>query len=76
MSPVFNSRLTPRPNTEPPITITQGTNQLCSLSDVDEQAGQSLKKKMRDQKIPDLWDGQTAGRVVTSLKKHCFGAID
>jgi UDP-N-acetylglucosamine 2-epimerase (non-hydrolysing) len=61
--------LTMRPNTERPITVSEGTNRLCSIENVEELAGEMLKKKDRRTHIPEYWDGNTAARVVNSIKK-------
>ncbi|MCU7915437.1 MAG: UDP-N-acetylglucosamine 2-epimerase (non-hydrolyzing) [Candidatus Thiodiazotropha sp. (ex Gloverina cf. vestifex)] len=60
--------LTLRPNTERPITITQGTNQLCTLDDIESKIDAVIAGKIGKGSAPDLWDGQTAGRVVASIK--------
>ena len=64
----FRTRcLTLRPNTERPITITQGSNLLTSLAtlrrDLEEAAGSTSPKGS----VPDLWDGNTAGRILEHL---------
>ena len=60
--------VTLRPNTERPITISQGTNRLSTLDDLEETVDRILAEKIRSEcKIP-LWDGKTAGRVVNSIK--------
>ena len=60
--------ITLRPNTERPITISHGTNRLCTLDDLEETVDVVLAEKIRlECKIP-LWDGKTAGRVVNSIK--------
>jgi len=58
--------LTLRPNTERPITITEGTNQLISLrvGEIVNSAKAILAGKIKKGKIPDKWDGNTAQRVV------------
>ena len=58
--------LTARPNTERPVTISMGTNQLVeSESTVLVQAMQaSLSGSRPKKKSPPLWDGHTAGRIV------------
>ncbi len=61
--------LTVRPNTERPVTITSGTNQLVSND------RESLRSAIRDRltndrrtgKSPDLWDGRAAQRILQIL---------
>lgn len=54
-----------RDNTERPLTITMGSNQLATA----ETLGQILNAPVKKGQIPPLWDGKTAGRVADSLKK-------
>ncbi len=61
--------LTLRTNTERPITITQGTNELVSLRDIEEKAGQILSGDWKRGRKPDLWDGKSAKRIVAILKE-------
>ena len=61
--------LTMRPNTERPITIEQGTNRLCDLNHLEAMVETILSGDNRQASVPDLWDGHTADRVVTSIKK-------
>jgi UDP-N-acetylglucosamine 2-epimerase (non-hydrolysing) len=56
--------LTVRENTERPVTITHGTNQLCELGQLKRKAAEIIQ----GQKI-ELWDGKTAGRIVDILRK-------
>lgn len=60
--------LTLRPNTERPITILEGTNALSTAEQLADQVRQILATGVRSYARPQLWDGQTAGRVVESLK--------
>ena len=57
--------LTIRPNTERPVTITQGTNQL--VDHHKESLIAALYTKIRAPRVrrnvPSLWDGHTATRV-------------
>ncbi len=64
--------LTLRENTERPITITEGTNQLVG-SDPEKiisAAKTILAKSDTSHSIPELWDGHTADRIVTTLLKY------
>ncbi|MGD9217306.1 MAG: UDP-N-acetylglucosamine 2-epimerase (non-hydrolyzing) [Desulfobacteraceae bacterium] len=60
--------LTLRPNTERPITVKQGTNRLCGVEDIINHANESLKNNSTH-RVPHLWDGHTAVRVVQSAKE-------
>lgn len=64
--------ITLRENTERPVTITEGTNELAG-SDTDriiELAELIMTGKWKQGRIPDLWDGQTAGRIVNAIKER------
>ncbi len=64
--------LTLRKNTERPITITQGTNQLCELDHLMIKTDELLHAQAVGRKDIELWDGQTASRIVALLKKLQF----
>ena len=59
--------LTLRPNTERPVTITQGTNQLTSLAEIESDLTRLISGKYKKGHIPKLWDGHTAERIVEIL---------
>ena len=56
--------LTLRPNTERPVTITQGTNELATVESLPGQIASILGGTWKKGSVPELWDGQTAGRIV------------
>ncbi len=61
--------LTLRPNTERPITITQGTNELATIESLPGQIAMILDGKWKQGSVPDLWDGQTAPRIVAEIEE-------
>lgn len=60
--------LTIRENTERPITITHGTNQLCELGQVLSKTQDILRGQVQSRKNIELWDGKTAERIVKILR--------
>jgi UDP-N-acetylglucosamine 2-epimerase (non-hydrolysing) len=60
--------ITLRPNTERPITITQGTNRLCAIDNLSEAVDSVLNEAARKECHIAQWDGKTAARVVQSIK--------
>lgn len=60
--------LTLRTTTERPITITEGTNQLVQPADLNAAVRKVLAGNWHKGRVPALWDGHAASRVVNSLK--------
>jgi UDP-N-acetylglucosamine 2-epimerase (non-hydrolysing) len=62
--------LTLRPNTERPITITEGTNELVNTADTEKKVDLIFEDKWKEDRIPELWDGEAARRVEEVFKKE------
>ncbi len=66
--------LTVRENTERPVTISCGTNRLVG-TDPDAMlraARESLHGPRPELRLPELWDGKAAGRIVEVLKRTLY----
>jgi UDP-N-acetylglucosamine 2-epimerase (non-hydrolysing) len=61
--------LTVRPNTERPITITEGTNKLVEPAAIVAAVGHVMAGDWPSGRRPELWDGKTAARCVNSLRR-------
>jgi UDP-N-acetylglucosamine 2-epimerase (non-hydrolysing) len=61
--------LTLRPNTERPITISQGSNRLTTLGRLREDLDLALKRRESGEALacPALWDGKAAERIADAL---------
>ena len=62
--------LTLRENTERPVTITHGTNQLVQPGQMLACVDAILAGAWRRGQRPELWDGAAAGRCVESLRRR------
>lgn len=56
-----------RENTERPITVTHGTNQLVSADAAVSAVRHCLNGGGKKGSVPELWDGMAAGRIVERL---------
>jgi UDP-N-acetylglucosamine 2-epimerase (non-hydrolysing) len=61
--------LTLRLNTERPVTITEGTNELATYENIGQKIDLILSGNWKRGKLPELWDGKTAQRIVDILKR-------
>ncbi|MFO1478366.1 MAG: UDP-N-acetylglucosamine 2-epimerase (non-hydrolyzing) [Verrucomicrobiota bacterium] len=59
--------LTLRPNTERPITIESGSNRLTTVPKLAADIARVLNASERAGKVPPLWDGKTAGRILDAI---------
>jgi UDP-N-acetylglucosamine 2-epimerase (non-hydrolysing) len=68
--------LTVRENTERPITIEQGSNRLVGVEpeEILKAAAEALAEPPRASRIPELWDGCAAIRIVNILEQRLAGA--
>lgn len=64
--------VTVRPNTERPVTVDEGTNELMALdADLIVEAGRrALSGRWKEGRIPEKWDGHAAERIASHLAAH------
>ena len=64
--------ITLRKNTERPITITQGTNEIAGsdTNKIIQLADRILAGNWKNSQTPELWDGNTAVRIIDSIKEN------
>ena len=66
--------LTLRENTERPVTVTHGTNTIVGTNTQRILAGyRAAMSGGVSKRRPELWDGQTAGRIAAVLERYLFG---
>jgi UDP-N-acetylglucosamine 2-epimerase (non-hydrolysing) len=63
-----------RTTTERPITITEGTNRLVSVSELVPAVDEILAGHWPHGRKPELWDGHTATRVVADIRRRLLSA--
>ncbi|CAM5449313.1 non-hydrolyzing UDP-N-acetylglucosamine 2-epimerase [Rhodanobacter lindaniclasticus] len=68
--------LTLRTTTERPITITEGSNQLVTAGELERTVNAVLTGHGAHGRKPELWDGQTAARVVADIRRRWSIAPD
>jgi UDP-N-acetylglucosamine 2-epimerase (non-hydrolysing) len=63
--------ITLRGNTERPVTVTNGTNTITGLDITlfEKALNKTQKFNNKKYKPPKLWDGKTANRIITQIKK-------
>jgi UDP-N-acetylglucosamine 2-epimerase (non-hydrolysing) len=66
--------LTLRPNTERPITITEGSNRLVTSINLASTVDDILAGHGTHGRRPELWDGHTAQRVVADIRRRLVDA--
>jgi UDP-N-acetylglucosamine 2-epimerase (non-hydrolysing) len=62
--------LTLRENTERPITVSEGTNRLVRIGDLDRHVGDVQAGRWPSGRRPALWDGRTAARIAADLRRR------
>jgi UDP-N-acetylglucosamine 2-epimerase (non-hydrolysing) len=59
--------LTLRPNTERPVTITEGSNKLTGVETLSSDIEQVISASPRRGSVPHYWDGKTAERTLRAV---------
>ncbi len=64
--------ITVRENTERPVTVSLGTNQLIGKDyyKIPDLVNNAINRKKRSYTIPPLWDGKASERIATVLLQH------
>lgn len=64
--------LTLRENTERPITVWEGTNKLVGINEIEHEVDEILDGKGKKGRIPELWDGKAAERIIEIILNSQF----
>ncbi len=67
--------MTLRPNTERPVTVSMGTNELVTVEGLAAAVDKVLAGQWKQGQAIPLWDGRTAARVADSLERRDMGAV-
>lgn len=59
--------LTLRPNTERPVTVELGSNQLTTIQRLSRDIREVLDGPRRRGQVPPLWDGKTGERIIAAI---------
>jgi UDP-N-acetylglucosamine 2-epimerase (non-hydrolysing) len=62
--------LTLRENTERPITVSEGSNRLVKPNELVSCVADALEGRWQTGRRPELWDGRTAQRCVSVLRRR------
>jgi len=62
--------LTLRENTERPITVTEGSNRLVRVDELEASVGEVVGGRWPTGRRPALWDGRAAERCVAALRRR------
>ncbi|WP_160714460.1 non-hydrolyzing UDP-N-acetylglucosamine 2-epimerase [Chitinophaga solisilvae] len=62
--------LTVRPNTERPVTITEGSNKLIKVTEIEQEVNLILAGEGKTGNAPKFWDGKTASRIVHVIESE------
>jgi UDP-N-acetylglucosamine 2-epimerase (non-hydrolysing) len=68
--------LTVRQTTERPVTLTEGSNRLVSPHELADRVAEANNGRSAPEgRRPRYWDGKTAGRVVTDLRRRTHATL-